>query len=276
MNLPDPKDFKLNASIPVHTGSIIASAALNDKEVLKRIQKEIDNLDHSLETFKYDPYREECLRIAPAWLFKEASPGAISMFRRMTAWDEKNQTMIILIFDYEGNLISYKRRRFISGKWVARKGTHPNRQCIMRIKSVYAPVYIIEGHHDALSAILLDIDDVDTFNFIMIPTVGYKVFNDTELEALAGRNVYFLPDLGDKDGGSIKCMTQLAEQVKGIAAHTRVVNLKGFLEENDVIVVNDKLDLSEALSLWTEGSSAFINTLHYYCDRGIVFEGEAF
>ena len=123
---------------------------------------------------------------------------------------------------------------------------------------------------------LLDIDDVDTFNFIMIPTVSYRKFNDTELGALAGRSVYFLPDLGDKDGGSIKGMTQLAEQVKDIATHTRVVNLKGFLEENGVIVENDKLDLSEALSLWTEGGSAFINTLHYYCDRGIVFDGEAF
>ena len=141
MNLPDPKNFKKDASIPVSLGS---TAALNDKKVLMQIKKEIDNLDHSLETFKCKPYREECLRIAPLWLFKEASAEATGMFRRMTAWDEKNQTMIILIFDYEGNLISFKRRRFISGKWIARKGTHPNAQCIMRIKSVYAPVYIIE------------------------------------------------------------------------------------------------------------------------------------
>ncbi len=275
MKLPDPKDFKLGVT-PIHSGSIVASTILDDEKVLEQAQKEIDSLDPSLETFHHNPYREECLKIAPLWMFKEASSEGIKLFRKMTAWDEKNQTMIILIFNYDGKLVSYKRRRFRGGKWITRKGTHPNYQCIIRIKNAYAPIYIIEGHHDALSATLLDLDDVDTFNFIMIPTVSYREFNDIELEVLAGRNVYFLPDLGDKDEGSIRGMTQLAEQIKDVAVNTRVVNLKAFLEENGVITESDKLDLSEALSLWTEGSSVFINTLHYYCDRGIVFDGEAF
>ncbi len=276
MKLPDPKNFKLKAP-PVIPGSIVAYAALDDKKVLKQMKKEIDRLNHSLETFKHREYREECLKIAPLWLFKEASTKALELFRKMTVWDEKNKTIIILIFNYEGKLISLKRRRFIGGKWVAQKGTHPNRQCIMRIKNKYLPVFIIEGHHDALSAMLLDIDDINTFNFIMIPTASYREFNETELEALAGRDIYFLPDLGDKDSGSIRGMTKLAKQTEEAgAANVRVVNLKNFLEENGIDVPGEKLDLSEAIFLWREGSVTFINLLLYYCDRGIVFDGEIF
>ncbi len=123
---------------------------------------------------------------------------------------------------------------------------------------------------------MLDIDDINTFNFIAIPTVNYQKFNETELEVLKGKNVYFLPDLGDKDDRSIYCMNNLAKQIEKTAAHTRVVNIKLFLEENDIKVDKEKLDLSEALFLWNEGSSAFINALLYYCDRGIVFDGEIF
>ena len=268
MSLPDPKDFKLNASIQTHSGSSVASAVLNDEEVLKQMQKEIYNLDPSLETFNHKPYEGECLRIVPFWVFEEASIKALEMFRKMAVWDEKNQTMIILIFNYEGKLISYKRRRFRGGKWITRKATHPNRQCIMRISNKQGPVYIIEGHHDALSATLLYQDTIDAFNFIMIPTVNYTTFCDAELEALSGRDVFFLPDLGDQEK-SIKGMTKLAEQVEPLANHVKVANLQKFLQENGIKSENDKLDLSETLFLWNKGMSAFINALQCFCSRGL-------
>ncbi len=273
MTLPDPKNFSMVA----HTGSTAASVVLHDKEVQKQIKKEIDSLDHSLETFKYDPYREECLEIAPLWLFQEASPEGVKMFRQVTAWDEKSQTMIILIFSYEGKLISYKRRRFFGGKWITRKSTHPNHQCINGIHSNYGPIYVIEGHHDALTAMLLRQDEINSFNFLMIPTVSYQHFREVELSLLSGHDVYFLPDLGDKNSGSIKGMTKLAKQTeKAGTTNVRVVNLKTFLEENGIDAPGEKLDLSEAIFLWREGSSAFINTLLYHCDRGIVFDREVF
>ena len=273
MKLPDPKNFNLKAP-PVILGPIVTYTALEDKEVLKQMEKEIDGLNHSLETFKNREYREECLEIAPLWLYKEASTEALELFRKMTAWDKKNQTIIILIFNYEGELISFKRRRFMGAKWVTRKSTHPNHQCINGIHSDYGPIYVVEGHHDALTAMLLRQDEINSFNFLMIPTVSYVHFNEVEQSLLSGRDVYFLPDLGDKDNGSIKGMTKLAKQTEEAgAANVRVVNLKAFLEENRIDIPGEKIDLSEAIFLWREGSAAFVNMLLYHCDRGIVFEG---
>jgi len=276
MSLPDPKNLKMN----IHFSDLPSSSTMNthlvDSEALERMQRELDSFDSSLETFAYMPYRDECLRLTPLWVFEEASPDALFLFRKITAWDEKNQTLVMKIYDYEGKLVSIKRWHYRGGKWMTYKGTHPNRQCLMRINNKLLPIFVIEGNHDGLSAILLDIDDIITFNFITIQTAGYKAFGEVELKALAGRNVYFLPDLGDKDETGIRCMTRLAEQVEHLASNTRVVNLRKFLEENSITVESDKLDLSDALFLWNEGSYAFINKLLYYCDRGIVYEGEVF
>lgn len=274
MMLPSPAEFKDYEPIQPLL-SVSASAALAEDKVLRQIVVEIKSHDPSLQTFKYKLYRMECLKIAPLWLYMQASPEGREMFKHHTVWDEKNQTMIILIFDYEGDLISYKRRRFMGGKWITRKSTHPNRQCINGIRSTNGPVYIIEGHHDMLSGLLLHQDEIDAFNFIMIPTVSYTHFCEAELEVLTGRDVFFLPDLGDA-GKSVEGMTKLAQQVESFAHNVRVADLKKFLFENDIEVTAEKLDLSDALFLWKDGSANFINTLHYYCSRGIDFDGEAF
>ena len=110
----------------------------------------------------------------------------------------------------------------------------------------------------------------------MIPTVNYQVFVDAELELLDNRDVYFLPDLGDANQGSIKGMTKLAEQVDSIAKNIRLVNLISFLEAEKIIPTTDKLDLSEVISHWTYGSKAFISALKDYCNKDIYFNEELF
>lgn len=272
--LPDPSEF-INFEPKDQLPSLSASTVPADAEVIEQINMEMGAIDHSLETFLHAPYRKECLEISPEWLFKEASPKDIEMFKDHTAWDEKNQTLIIKIYDHKGQLISYKRMRYRGGKWMTRKGTHPNKQCINGIRSENGPIYIVEGHHDALTGMLLHQDDIEPFNFLMIPTVGYTSFGEDELELLTGRSVYFLPDLGDTNDGSVKGMTKLASQVTSVATHTRVVSLKSYLKDNG-IKTGDKIDLSEAIFLWKDGSKSFISTLLYYCDRGIVFDEEAF
>lgn len=277
MNLPDPEHFKLDMKQAVLQSLLLYETTYStDIQVLEKMHGELDGWDAMLETFAYEPYKKECLEVAPFWLFKEASEKALKQFKKITAWDNRNHTLVFKIFNYEGELISLKRRRYLGGKWITYKGTHPNRQCMIRIENDMLPVFVIEGHHDALSATLLDVDDIITFNFIMIPTSSYKRFGEVEVGVLRGRNVYFLPDIGDKGDNGIRCMQELASQIEGDAAHTRVVNLRAFLKENGIDANQERLDLSDALFLWEEGGNAFINTLLYYCDRGIVYEGEVF
>jgi hypothetical protein len=270
MHLPDPRNFSIS------TPRLFSGADKNfdiqkNTEAIERMSKYLDTLDPSLETFEYLPYREECLKIAPLWLYKEASNEAKALFRKTTAWDENNQTLIVIIYDYEGRIISIKRRRYRGGKWVTYKGTHPNRQCIYRDNEKLLPLFVIEGHHDLLSAILLDYDEITTFNFIMIPTANYLAFNDRELRLMEGRYVYFLPDTGEKSDAGIQCMSRLAQQVEHTAKHVKVVNLRAFLKENGIVVPDGKLDLSDALFLWQDGTLLFVHKLLHYCDRDLFF-----
>ena len=276
MRLPNPKDFNSSTAISIEERYTHYAPVEHDDKTLAKIRLEVDNFDRSLENFDNQAYAKECLEIVPKWLWEETSATGMQYFWKYTRWDKKNQTMIVVILDYYGHIISYKRRKYKNGKWVTRWNTHPNRQCIMRIDDPTLPVFILEGHHDALSAMLLDFDEEEhiTFNFIMIPTVGYTTFNDIELKALSGRDVFFLPDLGDK-GKSIKGMSKLATQVEPLANHVRVVNLRGFLSKNNIETEADKLDLSEALFLWEDRGSTFIHRLLDYCHTTESFsEGE--
>ena len=111
MHLPDPNNFDhslIDRASCDHNSS-------EDAKVLLNIVSEIEALDAGLETFRYEPYRKEALEIAPMWLYQEASPRATDLFKKTTAWDDQNKTMIFLIRDYDGRLISYKRRRYRNG-----------------------------------------------------------------------------------------------------------------------------------------------------------------
>jgi len=275
MRLPNPKDFNSKTDIPIEEIHRLPTVVEHDDETLAKIRLEVENFDRTLENFDNQAYVKECLELVPKWLREETSATGMQYFWKYTRWDNKNQTLIVVILDYSGQIISYKRRKYKKGKWITRWNTHPNRQCIMRIDDPTLPVFILEGHHDALSAMLLDFDEEEhiTFNFIMIPTVSYTTFNDIELKALRGHDVFFLPDLGDK-GKSIKGMSKLATQVEPFANHVRVVNLQGFLSQNGIDENVDKLDLSEALFLWKDSGSAFIYRLLDYCRTTESFSGE--
>ncbi len=273
--IPNPSEFCHFKSSNIEHTSVLNTDIDTNIEVLTAIAHEIEQFGATLATFKYPPYKKECLDLAPLWLFTESSVESLELFQHYTAWDEKNSTIVMKIFDYDGKTISYKRRRLSYGKWITRKSTHPNSQCINGIRSKNGPIYIIEGHHDALTGILLHHDEINSFNFFMIPTVTYTHFNEADLGFLKGRDVFFLPDLGDDDK-SINGMRQLEAQVSSHEVSTRIVNMATFLQENGITAEAEKLDLSDAISLWKDSSTAFINALLYYCDRGIVFDGEVF
>ena len=174
-------------------------------------------------------------------------------------------------------MISYKRRRLNGGKWITAKGTHPNNQCLLSNKArtdkdgnLLDHIYIVEGHHDFLTAVLLGID------VLMIPTVSYKSFTEYEISVFTGRDVIFIPDWKEDDTSGVDTMVALAKQVEDTARNAKIFSLPLFLEKVNIPFENDKLDLSEVVELWSDGLSPFLNTLEYVADEGIFYTGEMF
>ena len=233
--------------------------------------------DRESMTFKNEAYKSEALAIAPLYVYREASKQALKAFKSLTEWDSSLNTILLKISDYDGNVFSTKHRRKNDIKWCTATGTKPNSQCLINITAPKInPIYVIEGHHDFLTAVLLSYDEVESFNCLMIPTVNYKEFTGYELDVLRGKDVYFLPDLKRGDRRGVDAMRTLQTQLDGIANNTRIVNLDAFLAEWGLVVEGDKLDLSEAVELWNDTARAFTNALQFYCDKGIYFEGEIF
>ena len=241
-------------------------------ERCSEITAEIMVFDQSseLQTFKNPDYAKEALVVAPMWVWNQAKREDITLFKELTTFDSMNNTLVIKVHDYTGKLISYKRRRFRDHKWSSAKGTHPNKQCMVSIPSSSESVYIAEGHHDLLTAILLGL------NVLMIPTVGYKVFNAHELALLKGRDVVFLPDLkrGDTKGRDV--MKLLAEQANESAKSVNVVNVKKVLDLMEIDYTVDSIDLSDAVYAWDGDRDGFKSTLLYVGDLGAMFEKEIF
>lgn len=241
-----------------------------------------DSYAYELQTFNNPDYRKEALAIAPIWVFNQATPEAIRHFKYLTSYDHKNRTIIAKIFDYNGNLISYKRRRYLipgtmePSKWVTKGGTSPNKQCYISIPNA-GPVYIIEGHHDMLTAALMQNDNCDPFNFIMIPTENYLEFNEYELSCLKNRDVNFILDckLSDRESpekmqkarrGMVSLATQV-ETTKTTKSETVLIDLYDFFRKNMAPKDHlEKLDLSEAIENWHDSLTAFKGSLEYYAD----------
>jgi hypothetical protein len=123
------------------------------------------------------------------------------------------------IFNNDGDdlrfeLISYKRRRMGKIKWMTRKGTHPNNMPFVRIYRDDTPIYVVEGHHDMLTAILLGLD------FVMLPTAGFRDANIIK-NALLDANVVFIVE----DERAYHCMFGLALKIEDIARRITLVEL---------------------------------------------------
>ncbi len=271
MTFPDAKEFVQNTLgitgsletvfVPVKRKSL--PTEITD-ERYKEIVKEVCRFDKNIQTFADATYRTEALAIAPMWVYKSADNASLKLFREFSTFD--GSTIVIKIRDYNGRLISFKRRRYNGSKWVTAARTHPNKQCLLNIRDD-SPIYVIEGMHDFLTAVLLGV------NVLAIPTVNYKKFTDHEISLLKGKDVYFLPDLKIGDLNGVKAMQRLKEQVQMTAKNTKMVNLRKFLKEND-IEADEKVDLSEAVELWIDKDKGFKGYLQYFCDAGIYREGE--
>lgn len=230
------------------------------------ITKYIKKLDakKTLQTFNNPDYKKEALALSPLWLWSEASKDDLNYFKKLTSFDALNKTIIIKIFNSTGELISFKRRRFNGVKWITAKGTKPNKTTIIRILNNEDPIYIIEGHHDALTAILLGI------NFIMISTSSYRLFNENELQVISSRDVVFLPDLQlDKEDPSIETMHLLANQIVEISNNVFVGSFVQVVEANNISHDLKKIDLSDLVSIWDKDLISLKDNLFAYARWGL-------
>lgn len=188
-------------------------------------------------TWRKQSHAQELEAIAPKSVFESADADSIEEFQAMTRYDPRNRTLVLRIDDpATGEIASYRWRRAKreSGivKWAVRSGTSP--RTISRIIDDESPVFVVEGSHDALTAVLCGI------SFIGIPSSEYKKFTPFEINLLHRSQVFFIPD---PDKAGIECMRVLADQAaKEAGASCRIINLAKVFPEYQGA---EKLDFSE-------------------------------
>lgn len=193
-----------------------------------QLEKEFGGFDRL--SFKTLDHRRELEAIAPVWLYKEAAQADLELFLYLARYDAKAKTLVCGCFqngeDLSFWIVSYKRRRYRGGKWMTRKDSHPNNTPFIRVYSDDNPVFIVEGHHDLLTAVLLGLD------FVMMPTAAFKD-ESALLEPCEGRDIIFLVE----DNKAYNAMRGLAEKLSDVARSIRLKSLGG---DEDI-----KVDLSD-------------------------------
>jgi hypothetical protein len=179
---------------------------------------------------KNSVHKQELQQMFPSWLIEDTTQTDLELLCKIGRYDKNKRTFVVGIFENRGLetvLISYKHRRVGDAKWYSRAGTHPNHLPLMRLRNESEVLYIIEGHHDMLTAILLGID------FIMLPTASFKLSHYPQLvQMVRERDVLFLVE----DERAHRCMSALAV---AFAEHATSIRLR--LMGDGV----SKLDLSD-------------------------------
>jgi hypothetical protein len=170
-------------------------------------------------TFNNEKHKAELLAIAPLELYKQADKQDITKFLEFAKYDRVNKTIAAVVKDNSGKIVGYKRRRYKMGtelvKWAARKNSSIH-HCTINVNSGNNTIYIVEGLHDSLTAILMGLD------FIGIPTATYNRFTQYELDIIKGREVVFIPD---NDSAGAAAVNRLLSQVKQFAKAISVFEL---------------------------------------------------
>jgi len=193
---------------------------------LEALKKEFDSFERI--DLQNDSHRKELDLMFPNWLILQASERNLKRFMSMSRYDRKNNTFIGGCFENTPeycNLVSFKKRRLAIGKWITRKGTHPNSSLLIIIYPDGEPIYFIEGIHDSLTAVLLGI------NFVMVPYAGYRNTDPSHLQReVAARNVIFLVE----DAAAYKCMKKLAVQIQDSAKSIKLKPLEDSQKKVDL------------------------------------------
>ncbi len=249
------------------------STTLSSEEAIKKSTNYANFLDRKndkLQTFTNEAYRREALAVAPMWLWKDAKKNQadINHFKWLTTFEvlEDHSTLMIKIFNNDARLIALRRRRKANSKakWSPLSGTSSNNTTIKRFVDNTSPIFVCEGHHDALTSVLMGI------NFIAVPNVGYTEFSSFELSLLRDKEVIFIPDIDTSD--SVSSMTKLLNQCDGIAQSLSMIDLREvYRAENIAFPSNDKFDLSTLTEVWSKGLSSLKSVLSYHSESEGIF-----
>jgi len=162
-------------------------------------------------------HQQALLELFPEYLLIERNNIDWQLFCAMSRYDRRNKTFITGCFDntpLEFKLISYKWSYKDGIKWKTKAGTSPNKTLFIRVFTDDAPIYVIEGHRDALTAVLLGL------NFVMIPHAGFKLREPSALlKEVKGRKVILLVE----DRAAYKCMREIAEALQETANSIRLI-----------------------------------------------------
>jgi len=242
--------------------------------VVEPVRKEVSlrkyDQYNDMQTFKHDGYKASALSIAPIWVYQQASKEALGRFRELTMYDDYFKSIVLKITNTEGKVISTKHRKKKDIKWCTAKDTSAN-ICLYNVKPSDTSIFIVEGHRDYLTAILLGLP------VLMIPTVTYSTFNEYELSLFTGKSAHFLPDLKRGDRAGAKVMAALANQLDGIATSITINKLSEVLLDSlDIDYQGNKLDLSDTIGVWTDTADYFKTYITYYCEcraehGGLIF-----
>ncbi len=216
----DPSLYKLGTI----AASKVSVSLQSDECPLHIVKQEFNDF----EDFDWDnnAHRKAFLDIAPQWLYEEAHEIDRARFHNMVRHDPDEDCLVAGCFDEEFNLLSCKHRHRWGKKWVTRKGTHPNRNLFIRIlRTRNTPVYVVEGHRDALTAVLLGL------NCIMIPFAGFRLQNP----------IFLITETNDKelifiaeDETAYRCMKPIAEQLTLSAKDISIIELGNTAEKLDL------------------------------------------
>ena len=183
----------------------------------KRLEREFN--EFSRLDWNNPRHREALLELFPEYLIYDCHETDWRLFDSMGRYDERHSTFVAGCFDNQPldfRLISYKWRFKDGVKWKTRAGTSPNSTPLLRIFTDRQTLYVIEGHRDSLTAVLLGLD------FIMIPYAGFRLKDSAALrEEVAGRNLVFIVE----DEAAHECMKKVAEELKETARSIRFIQL---------------------------------------------------
>ncbi len=220
----DPSLYKLDTEQIKGKGSVKAPCPLPREQ----LSSEFNGFE---PISKKDPkHYWALLELFPKYLIESCDDGDWQLFEAMSRFDRRNGTFVVGCFDnqpLEFRLVSFKWRHKDNVKWKTRAGTSPNGTPFVRIYTDSETIYVIEGHRDSLSAVLLGLD------FIMIPYAGFRLKEPAVLQnEVRNRKLVFLVE----DETAYKCMTKVAEHLKETANGIR------FIELSDT---EKKMDLSD-------------------------------
>ena len=240
-----------NLPPPIPVGAVKSNSSYKEqeqKEIIEQMKKYWNSLI-PLHQVERETLQKALEPILPIKKLQTATKEAKKAFMEVVRYDPYHESIAVkLLDDTRTNILTIKHRtkKGFDGKWIAYKGSKANANAQIQIVDNLEPIFILEGTHDYLTAILLGI------NFIALPYKHYMQFTPNELETLKklkhpkhNFDFVFVPDM---DNGNIPTRTiaNLYLQLESLGDEIMSWNIH---EKFEWTRENPKADFSDILIL---------------------------